>query len=72
MTMPSLPAVAAAPPELRVDATQVIQHLKQRLTEEIAKAVVLEVALAESQERERGQAAELAQLRAQFQAAAPE
>lgn len=61
MTVPDQPVVVAPPPELRVDAARVINSLKQRLLEEISKTVVLEAALAESQERERGQAALLAQ-----------
>jgi hypothetical protein len=49
-------------PDLRVDATRVIAGLKQRLAEEITKVVMLEVALAESQERERAQSAALARV----------
>jgi F0F1-type ATP synthase gamma subunit len=45
--------------ELRVDPVRVIQSLKQRLTEEIAKSALLEAALAESQERERALGAAL-------------
>ena len=46
--------------ELRVDPLRVIQHLKQRLLEEISKAALLDAALAESQEREAGLRAMLA------------
>jgi hypothetical protein len=42
-------------PDLRVDVGRVIAGLKLRLAEEITKVVMLEVALAESQERERAQ-----------------
>lgn len=53
--------VALGPSELRVDAVRVINTLKQRLAEEISKSVVLEAALAESQERERALAMQLAE-----------
>lgn len=69
--MPSLPAPVVSP-ELRVDATRVIHSLKQRLMEEIAKVVVLEIALAESQERESALSAALSRQQEPAQAAAPE
>lgn len=53
MTTPSPPVPVPGPPELRVDATRVINSLKQRLLEEISRTVVLESALAEAQEHER-------------------
>lgn len=53
MTVPDLAAAMPAPPELRVDAARVINALKQRLLDEISKAVILESALTEAQERER-------------------
>ena len=63
MTASDQPVVTAVPPELRVDAARVINSLRQRLSEEISKSVVLEVALAESQERERSLSVLLAQQR---------
>lgn len=53
MTVPDQSLALPAPPELRVDAARVINALKQRLLEEISKAVILESALTEAQERER-------------------
>jgi hypothetical protein len=68
MTAENPPVVTGAPPELQVDAVRVVNVIKQRLLEEISKAVMLEAALAESQERERSLTAQLADLQA---AAAP-
>lgn len=61
MTVPDRTVAVPAPPELRVDASRVINSLKQRLLEEIAKSVMLEAALADSQERERVLSAQLHQ-----------
>lgn len=62
MTVPDQAVTVAPPAELRVDAARVINTLKQRLLEEISKAVILEAALAESQERERALSAEVIRL----------
>lgn len=69
MTVPDQAVAVAAPPELRVDAAKVINSLKQRLLDEISKAVMLEAALADSQERERSLSFEVTRLNGLLQEA---